>query len=114
MRQLQEAAGRRAGEEVVATQWEQSSSLKLSTFFKSRGVAYKDLSKVTDPVMRLKFLLGATEMAQQVKVFTAQPDDGLSGTPSTRVMEGEKHSWLLTYAPLPLPTLPKHTQVKAE
>lgn len=29
-------------------------------------------------------------MAHQVKVFTAQPDDGLSGTPSTRVMEGEK------------------------
>lgn len=39
MCQLQEAAGLRAGEEVVATQWEQSSSLKLSMFFTSRGVA---------------------------------------------------------------------------
>lgn len=75
---------------MVATQWEQNSSLKLSTVFKLRGVPQKGMSKVSDSVIRLKFLLGGTEMAQQVKVFAAQPGDGLSVTPPTRVMQGEK------------------------
>lgn len=113
MCQLQGAAGLRAGEEVVTTQWEQNSSLKLSTFFKLRDVPWKDLSKVTDSVIRLNFLLGATETAQQVKVFAAQPDDGLSVTPfNSRDARREtvNTSWPLTYTPLPFPTLQKHTQ----
>lgn len=71
---------------MVAIQWEQNFSLKLSMFFKLRGVPQKDLSKVTDSVIRLKFLLGGTEMAQQVKVFAAQLEDGLS---VTQILKGD-------------------------